>query len=86
MLRYVGRISYGLYLYHVPVFYALEIDAKAAENRVTTAEVLTAYALSFAAAMLSYHLMEKRIVAFGKRFRGGRPRPTNDVLATPGAP
>ncbi len=55
-LRYVGRISYGLYLYHYIILRLLavyDLDAGAAPTRVCLAIGLT-----FATAVISFHMME----------------------------
>ena len=62
-LRYVGRISYGLYLYHLPIF------------RLTLREtddprwIAPAWVLSFAAAVVSYHLLESPLLRWARRWR-----------------
>lgn len=69
VLRYVGRISYGLYLYHLPVFFFMDVDGRARAGELTGWDMALAVALSFAAAIVSYHLVERPIMGFGKRFR-----------------
>jgi peptidoglycan/LPS O-acetylase OafA/YrhL len=57
-LRYIGRISYGLYLYHWPIFLALTA------NRVGLRgwQLLTVrFGVTFAVAALSYQLVEEPI-------------------------
>jgi len=61
-LRAIGRISYGLYLYHWPIFALMYVTP-------TGASALLAIGLSFAAATLSYWLIERPILRFGARFR-----------------
>ena len=62
-LRAIGRISYGLYLYHWPIF-ALMYGPGASGT-----DALLAIALSFAAATLSYWVIERPVLRFGDRFR-----------------
>jgi peptidoglycan/LPS O-acetylase OafA/YrhL len=69
VLRYVGRISYGLYLYHLPVFFFMDVDGRARAGELTGWDMALAVALSFAAAIASYHLVERPIMGFAKRFR-----------------
>ncbi|MBP8299387.1 MAG: acyltransferase [Planctomycetes bacterium] len=64
-LRAVGRISYGLYLYHMPIFRWLGEPA-------TLGSQTLAVATSFAAATASYFAIERPILRFGARFRGAR--------------
>ena len=63
-LRGVGRISYGLYLYHLPIFHGL-VDRAAP----TGGQVLLAVVLSFAAATVSYFVIERPLLRYGARFR-----------------
>ena len=58
VLGYVGRISYGLYLYHYPLF--LMIDGE--RTGLSGAGLLAArLGATFAVAVLSYHLVEMPI-------------------------
>jgi peptidoglycan/LPS O-acetylase OafA/YrhL len=77
-LRYIGRISYGLYLYHFPIFYLGEWSTKISLPFHLYAIGLVA--LSFAAAALSYEFVEKPILRLKGRF-GGRT-----AIATPSGP
>ncbi|MEC7582819.1 MAG: acyltransferase [Planctomycetota bacterium] len=63
-LRGVGRISYGLYLYHLPIFHGL-IDRAAP----TGGQVLLAVVTSFVAATVSYFVIERPLLRYGARFR-----------------
>ena len=54
-LRYVGRISYGLYLWHFPVFTILK------------APFPIELVATFVIAMCSYHLMEAPLLRWGSR-------------------
>lgn len=62
-LRAVGRISYGLYLYHLPIYYAVLLP------RQTPAMAALAVGLSFAAAGISHVVVEAPIQRFASRFR-----------------
>ncbi|MEQ1438028.1 acyltransferase [Fontimonas sp. SYSU GA230001] len=61
-LRWVGRISYGLYMYHVPV-HALVLLAVKYGWFGPIAAKLVLWAGSFALAHVSYEYFEKRILA-----------------------
>jgi len=66
-LRYVGKISYGLYLYHLPIFYYLECSHT--QNRsVPLGTFLLALVLPFVVAALSYWLLESRLLAYKSRY------------------
>ncbi|HXM34622.1 MAG TPA: acyltransferase [Pyrinomonadaceae bacterium] len=69
-LIYIGRISYGLYVYHnfmpgiVQLFYRSTGD-----RRGTVLAAIAATALTFLAAMVSWHLIEKPISRLKQSFR-----------------
>jgi peptidoglycan/LPS O-acetylase OafA/YrhL len=63
----IGRISYGLYLYHWPVFLLLQH-----ERPVTVPSAIAAWAWSFVAAIVSYYLIERPILGLKSRFSGPR--------------
>ncbi|MFO1147421.1 MAG: acyltransferase [Alsobacter sp.] len=70
LLRWVGRLSYGLYLYHLLVLFLLGLNPAAMEGRGATGwQVALALVLSFGAAALSYALLEKRILRYKARFQ-----------------
>jgi peptidoglycan/LPS O-acetylase OafA/YrhL len=66
-LRAIGRISYGLYLYHLPIYHALLLPAAG------PATVALAIALTFAVATASYWLVERPILRYAARFRHRKP-------------
>jgi peptidoglycan/LPS O-acetylase OafA/YrhL len=67
-LRYVGRISYGLYLYHLPIFWALGIWPEDTPDP-SPVHVLIGVVATFAAAMLSFSFIERPLLQFQSRFR-----------------
>lgn len=66
-LRAIGRISYGLYLYHLPIYHWLLRPAESAWSP------LLAAALTFAVATTSYWLIERPILRYASRFRHRAP-------------
>lgn len=80
-LRAIGRISYGLYLYHFPIFLTPGIwgsnpDAPPLER------VLLVLAVCFGVASLSYLLIERPLLRIGARFRG-KPRAPEELVTVP---
>ena len=72
-LRFVGRISYGLYLYHFVVYHWLGVYAPAGDLQQLPVGSLLAGAVgaTFAIATLSYYLIERPCLRFAARFRSG---------------
>ncbi|MCK5942509.1 MAG: acyltransferase [Planctomycetes bacterium] len=62
-LRWIGRISYGLYLYHLPVYHWLLHPGP------TPARAALAVGVTFAVATTSYLLVERPILNYASRFR-----------------
>jgi len=62
-LRWIGRVSYGLYLWHFPV-----LDLVRRADWSTPVTVIVALALSFAITALSFYFWEQKFVALRKRF------------------
>lgn len=61
----VGRISYGLYLYHLPIFCAFNIAGHG--PGVSTVVVVAATAVTFAVAWLSFTYIEQPLMQWGRR-------------------
>jgi len=62
-----GRISYGLYLYHLPVYYAVENLMPAAPLTLRLAVKVT---VSLLLAAASFHWIEQRFLKLKSRFEG----------------
>jgi peptidoglycan/LPS O-acetylase OafA/YrhL len=67
-LVYVGRLSYGLYLWHIPVFRVMH-----ARLWPKGWEVTVELALSFAITLLSFYLIERPALRLKQRFRKPQP-------------
>jgi len=65
--RAVGRISYALYLYHLPIYHWLLYPHR------TGAGVALAIGVTFAAATVSWFLLERPLQRVSARFRGRLP-------------
>jgi len=80
ILRYFGRISYGLYLFHVAVlgllFAALTDVAPTLQNARDLMVTLFSLVLAVALSHLSWEYFEKHFVRFGHSFKY-RKQPTN---------
>jgi peptidoglycan/LPS O-acetylase OafA/YrhL len=64
----VGRISYGLYLYHLPIY--ILVGVRASDPSLPRAALLAiAVTASFTLAALSYRFLESPILRWAQRFR-----------------
>jgi peptidoglycan/LPS O-acetylase OafA/YrhL len=68
-LRYTGRISYGLYLWHFPIFQLLKPTLRGLPGVVELAVVAAA---SYAVAALSFRVVEQPFLRVKRRFAPGR--------------
>jgi peptidoglycan/LPS O-acetylase OafA/YrhL len=69
-LTLLGRLSYSLYLWHVPVFFILSKERHPDISRPVLVVVRAVAALG--AAALSYYFIERPALAFGRRVRAAR--------------
>jgi peptidoglycan/LPS O-acetylase OafA/YrhL len=76
----VGRISYGLYLFHIPAMHWLWVKEPGARNPWNSALVVSA---TFGMALLPYDCVERPCLKLKNHLRPGRLRfrPTRDVPA-----
>jgi peptidoglycan/LPS O-acetylase OafA/YrhL len=81
-LVYIGKISYGLFMYHVPIFYLGEKFKPATPYHLYASGLIV---MTFAAASLSYEFVEKPFLRFKDRFerRTAIGIPTGSGLAAP---
>jgi peptidoglycan/LPS O-acetylase OafA/YrhL len=68
-LRALGRISYGMYLYHYPILRALSPRMLEAEGAARYGWLALGLLLSVLAATLSYRWIERPILKWSARFR-----------------
>ena len=64
-LRLVGRVSYGLYLYHFPIFFAVH-ETRLSRNHAL--EVIASLTLTAVAATLSFVFIERPMLRLKRRF------------------
>jgi peptidoglycan/LPS O-acetylase OafA/YrhL len=81
-LAWIGRISYGLYLFHVPV-YCLSPEPSSLLPPSMGVAVVTAGALActFALAAASFYLVERRFLDLKDRIAGARIAPGPAIVA-----
>jgi len=82
-----GRLSYGLYLWHYPVFFALGVNTYGARSPVLT--IAVAWALTLGATFISFRFIEEPALRLKTRFsvvdRGRLDRSVESHLDTFGA-
>ncbi|MEA2316870.1 MAG: hypothetical protein QOD44_1059 [Solirubrobacteraceae bacterium] len=78
-LRGLGAISYGVYLWHLPVLYVLQVHDTLPERAVPA--LVAVVVPTFAAATASWLLVERPIL---RRTGGRRPAPSRPAQDTPG--
>jgi peptidoglycan/LPS O-acetylase OafA/YrhL len=71
-LRAIGLVSYGLYLWHFPVFHAV---ARHGEGLSEPVRVVVGLAISAAATAASWHLLERPLQGLRVRFGRRGPQP-----------
>lgn len=68
-LRYIGRISYGVYLYHLVILYFMRLDPASVSGHGTSLQkYIVALALTFGIASVSYALIERPLLRLRGRF------------------
>ena len=75
-LRGLGTISFGLYLWHMPVLYALQLHERFPERFLPA--LVWVLPFSFQLATASWYLVEKPAIALS----GRSPRPSRALAPT----
>jgi peptidoglycan/LPS O-acetylase OafA/YrhL len=86
-LRYLGRISYGLYVYHFPIiWFALRIrDLGLQESLIKPLVAVITFVATLTIASISYSFMEKPLINLKDRFFSLKPNPQiRDLSAATG--
>jgi peptidoglycan/LPS O-acetylase OafA/YrhL len=73
-LRHIGKISYGIYLYHWPIFVVLPRLAHLDPERQVIPCAIVNLAGTYAVALASWHLIERPCLRLKDRFSGARSR------------
>lgn len=73
-VTYLGEISYGLYLYHLPIYWIVN-GSGAIQHDEPTSMWVCKIALSCLAASLSYRYIERPLLRFKEFFPYGEPAP-----------
>jgi peptidoglycan/LPS O-acetylase OafA/YrhL len=68
----IGWISYGVYLWHVPVFLQLGVLRQPGDSAAPLGRSALACSLTFAAALTSYVLIERPFLGYNARL-GAKP-------------
>ena len=69
-LRWIGRVSYGSYVFHPACFIVVTRFLKVSSP---AGNVLAAFTLTFAVAALSFYFYERPFLALKARFEAPRP-------------
>ncbi len=79
VLRYLAKISFGIYIYHVLVLTLLQVaffgkSIPATSHMQAYAELLGTLGITFCVAHLSWYRLEKRIIDWARSFEIKRPK------------
>jgi peptidoglycan/LPS O-acetylase OafA/YrhL len=82
-LRYLGKISYGLYVYHFPIiWFAIRVrDLGVVDPYAKPVIALISFTGTLLVASLSYLYLEKPLLNLKDRFFALNPEPTQKYLS-----
>jgi peptidoglycan/LPS O-acetylase OafA/YrhL len=85
ILRSLGNISYALYVFHLPVLFAMGLnDGTLTGNRVTVAQAAMAFFVMMLLAIASYFVIERPLQSVKQKFSGdGRTPKRADTIPVP---
>lgn len=67
-IKFIGKISYGIYLYHYPIFFYWGITQKQiGSTAVSVGEFIIPFAFVFIVSILSYFLIEKPLINYKRK-------------------
>jgi peptidoglycan/LPS O-acetylase OafA/YrhL len=69
-LVWVGRLSYGLYLWHIPIYAFL---AARVRDYPIALRLVAEFGVTFSVASMSYYIIEKPFLRMKQGFRGAKP-------------
>jgi peptidoglycan/LPS O-acetylase OafA/YrhL len=67
MVGRIGWISYGVYLWHVPIFLQFGVLRQPGDSTAPLGRSALAWSLTFAAALISYVLIERPFLGYKTR-------------------
>ena len=79
-LRRVGRYSYGMYVYHIPLYTFIDRLHLISPGPVNAAAKMVS---AFVLAAFSYEILEKRVNAYKDRFRARYPQAKSSPMPDP---
>ncbi|HWH95606.1 MAG TPA: acyltransferase [Baekduia sp.] len=74
--KWLGTISYGVYLFHFPVIVGLRMTGHWPQGDELARQLLTVMAITLPAATISWLAVERPAIRWARRVTGGRTQPT----------
>lgn len=84
ILRGFGRISYAMYVVHLPVLFYLGLnDGALSGDKAPLMQVVLAFAMTFALSVVSYFAIESPLSSFKANFGGAPGQPAESPVVEP---